>query len=91
MVHFLCGAFYLKSDTGTALFRRLHGLQLTSWNLSVPNTLQHEKSGREDLNLRPPGPEPGESGLLKREETRGFLMLLIEPFARFPVQSVEVC
>ena len=50
-----------------------------------------EKSGREDLNLRPPGPESGESGLLKREETRGFLMLSIEPFARFPVQPVEVC
>ena len=50
-----------------------------------------EKSGREDSNLRPLGPETGEAGLLKREETRGFLMLLIEPFARLPVQPVGVC
>jgi hypothetical protein len=40
---------------------------------------------------KPTAPEPGESGLLKREETRGFLMLLIEPFARVPSQPVEVC
>jgi hypothetical protein len=38
---------------------------------------------------RPTGPEAGARGLLKREEARGFLMLLIETFARFPVQFVE--
>jgi len=41
-----------------------------------------EKSGREDLNLRPPGPEPGARGLLKREETRGFIRRKKSPGAR---------
>jgi len=43
-----------------------------------------------DLNHRPPGPESGDGGLLKREETRGFSMLLIEAFARLALQLVEV-
>jgi hypothetical protein len=38
-----------------------------------------------------PGPEPGESGLFKREGARGLLLLLIEVFARFPIQPVEGC
>ena len=37
------------------------------------------------------GGKSGESGLSKREEMRGFLMLWIEPFARFPVQPVRGC
>src|SRR5262245_5230334 len=44
--------------------------------------LIEKKSGRVDLNHRPPGPESGARVLLKREETRGFLKLSIEPFAR---------
>ena len=62
----------------------------------IPNDLadlliERKKSGREDSNLRPPGPEPVESRLLKCEETRGLLMLLIETFARHPLQLVEPC
>jgi hypothetical protein len=47
--------------------------------------LEKGKSGRI------PGPEPGESGLLKPVETRGILMLWIELFARVPVPPLEVC
>ena len=49
------------------------------------------KTKSEDSNLRPRGPESGESRLLTREETRRFLMVSIEPFAAQPYLLVEVC